>query len=390
MSTIIEAYKSALPTWKNKYLTKNFQLEISNLRDLFGKLVEPENKRIKEIQKKLEQALTTALQPQPEKSAEKQENLNASSDTITPPTTPKQDKTKPTTTQEPAAPATTAAPKEKKAKKAKEPVANPLAQQPKSKTATTTTPAPSTSTSWGKPIAVTAGAPSTTQQPTPSTATPTPTTTQPTPQPKEKGQSSNEKQAESSLKSMLGVGQTTQATPTQTPTTTTSNPKSAEQQLKALLGIGKEGQAVQPQQQANVEAQLKRLLGIKPHEDEEAPVMSSLLSVLAAQTQAQAQQEKQAENAITTDKFKSSYYLTRFPTKKEEKEIDHALLDQVCVNYIEGLVWVFNYYYRGHLSWSWYYKYYTGPFVSGKKKPFGRKEIHFLFFCFCLKRFGTC
>lgn len=42
----------------------------------------------------------------------------------------------------------------------------------------------------------------------------------------------------------------------------------------------------------------------------------------------------------------------------------HSLND-VCLNYIEGVLWVF-YYYKGHIheNWSWFYKYHNTPFCS--------------------------
>jgi 5'-3' exonuclease len=33
--------------------------------------------------------------------------------------------------------------------------------------------------------------------------------------------------------------------------------------------------------------------------------------------------------------------------------------------YMEGLVWTLNYYYHGHLSWSWYYPFHVSPLASG-------------------------
>ena len=37
---------------------------------------------------------------------------------------------------------------------------------------------------------------------------------------------------------------------------------------------------------------------------------------------------------------------------------------KVCVNYCEGLIWVFNYYYYGCMSWSWFYRYSHGPTLA--------------------------
>ena len=43
---------------------------------------------------------------------------------------------------------------------------------------------------------------------------------------------------------------------------------------------------------------------------------------------------------------------------------DHIIND-ICYNYIEGLIWIFMYY-KGHIheNWSWYYRYHNSPFIS--------------------------
>jgi hypothetical protein len=108
-------------------------------------------------------------------------------------------------------------------------------------------------------------------------------------------------------------------------------------------------------------------------DDEQSQFVKSIATVLSSQRVAlksalsNAPPSVPAVAVVDTDQFKRAFYLSRFP-KKAEDEIDQKLIESLCVNYIEGLVWVFNYYYQGHLSWSWYYRFYTAPFVSGEKK----------------------
>lgn len=60
---------------------------------------------------------------------------------------------------------------------------------------------------------------------------------------------------------------------------------------------------------------------------------------------------------FTEDNFKSRYYMYY--------DIKHEDIDNMCLNYIEGLYWIFGYY-IGHVhdNWTWYYKYHNVPFCS--------------------------
>eukprot|EP01080_Neovahlkampfia_damariscottae_P009331 gene9331-1418_t len=53
--------------------------------------------------------------------------------------------------------------------------------------------------------------------------------------------------------------------------------------------------------------------------------------------------------------WRNRYYKRNF---KDEK------IDNISQSYIEGLCWVSKYYFQGHVSWSWYYKYNYAPFAS--------------------------
>jgi len=57
--------------------------------------------------------------------------------------------------------------------------------------------------------------------------------------------------------------------------------------------------------------------------------------------------------------YRERYYQTKFFIK------NNAQMDEMQKNirkaYIEGLDWVFKYYYKGCVSWEWYYPYHYAP-----------------------------
>ena len=70
-----------------------------------------------------------------------------------------------------------------------------------------------------------------------------------------------------------------------------------------------------------------------------------------------------SEEGLYNEKFtnwKDSYYKEKlgFSINDEEE------LVKMTENYIEGLQWVLNYYYKGNCSWPWYYKYHYAPRIS--------------------------
>ncbi|VBB18067.1 XRN 5'-3' exonuclease [Yasminevirus sp. GU-2018] len=58
--------------------------------------------------------------------------------------------------------------------------------------------------------------------------------------------------------------------------------------------------------------------------------------------------------------WKYRYYSHYFKTHEHQKE----LVDKVCHNYVEGLVWVARYYFESCPSWRWQYKFTHAPFLS--------------------------
>ncbi len=60
---------------------------------------------------------------------------------------------------------------------------------------------------------------------------------------------------------------------------------------------------------------------------------------------------------LQTDNYKQRYYMYY--------DIKNKDIDNLCLNYIEGLYWIFGYYNNHiHNNWTWYYKYHNVPFCS--------------------------
>lgn len=60
--------------------------------------------------------------------------------------------------------------------------------------------------------------------------------------------------------------------------------------------------------------------------------------------------------------FKADYYDEKFPVQSKN---DAQFRNKVTRSYIEGLVWVLNYYHHGCISWGWFYPYYYAPLAAG-------------------------
>lgn len=54
--------------------------------------------------------------------------------------------------------------------------------------------------------------------------------------------------------------------------------------------------------------------------------------------------------------WRDRYYQHVFKIKPTRRNINH-----ICHNYLQGLVWILNYYYQGCISWNWYYQYLHAP-----------------------------
>ncbi len=59
--------------------------------------------------------------------------------------------------------------------------------------------------------------------------------------------------------------------------------------------------------------------------------------------------------------WKDRYYVTKFG---EDQGRDPAFRRRMVENYVQGLCWVMQYYYKGCQSWKWFYEYHYAPFAS--------------------------
>jgi 5'-3' exoribonuclease 1 len=59
--------------------------------------------------------------------------------------------------------------------------------------------------------------------------------------------------------------------------------------------------------------------------------------------------------------WKDKYYQGKFDWDRKNE----AEMTKLCENYVQGLQWVLYYYYRGVVSWPWYYAYHYSPMISG-------------------------
>lgn len=69
--------------------------------------------------------------------------------------------------------------------------------------------------------------------------------------------------------------------------------------------------------------------------------------------------------------WKYRYYQHYFQQSSQQ----YKLVDELCKEYITGLIWVAQYYLKGCPSWDWYYRYSHPPFVSDLSKYFTSKKI---------------
>jgi len=74
---------------------------------------------------------------------------------------------------------------------------------------------------------------------------------------------------------------------------------------------------------------------------------------------AQAAMELQYEKKF--QEWKDKYYSEKFEWNRQ----NNVELTKLCENYVQGLQWVLFYYYKGVVSWPWFYQYHYSPMISG-------------------------
>jgi 5'-3' exoribonuclease 1 len=115
-----------------------------------------------------------------------------------------------------------------------------------------------------------------------------------------------------------------------------------------------------------------KLVGDDPDESEEEEEEESQLAIHrivkqydkaqvldVTKEQARAEADRQYEEKF--QEWKDTYYEGKF----EWDRGNDVELTKLCENYVQGLQWVLYYYYRGVVSWSWYYQYHYSPMISG-------------------------
>lgn len=74
---------------------------------------------------------------------------------------------------------------------------------------------------------------------------------------------------------------------------------------------------------------------------------------------AQAAMDQQYERKF--QEWKDKYYSEKFEWNRQNE----TELTKLCENYVQGLQWVLYYYYKGVVSWPWFYQYHYSPMISG-------------------------
>lgn len=216
------------------------------------------------------------------------------------------------------------------------------------------------------------------------------------------------KTVESDLKALLGLSSETTPSQQQVTDTNTQQSKSEEKESSAASSSQQKSVEVDDAAKRNEQASnvLRNLLGIGTSTESTTPSTSATTSTSATPISEEEmfikslQDVKSTQHSMfasavphnyeegihsitfnpmnsTTDsevkKMRRNYY--KLKLQKKEDELTEELITEMCTNYLEGLIWTLNYYYHGHLSWSWFYSFFAAPFASGTKTPVDFIEI---------------
>lgn len=110
-------------------------------------------------------------------------------------------------------------------------------------------------------------------------------------------------------------------------------------------------------------------------EDEDEEANAALLRVLKKYDKAkvkevtaeEAQQVAEKKYEAKFQQWKNKYYVDKFGWGMDNQEEMRKLTE----NYVQGLQWVLYYYYRGVVSWPWFYGYHYSPMISDVKCGLG-------------------
>lgn len=77
--------------------------------------------------------------------------------------------------------------------------------------------------------------------------------------------------------------------------------------------------------------------------------------------------------AVNSSNYKRNYYVQKFGVTGAEF---HPFVNSLKLYYIEGIIWNYHYYYKGCVSWDWFFPYYYAPLLSDLKN-FAQESFDF-------------
>lgn len=77
--------------------------------------------------------------------------------------------------------------------------------------------------------------------------------------------------------------------------------------------------------------------------------------------------------AVNARNYKRDYYLKKFGVSGAEYQ---PFVNSIKLYYIEGIIWNYTYYYKGCVSWDWFFPYYYAPLLSDLRN-FSRESFDF-------------